>query len=57
MAVDQFSFEKKTKKGNFNYVPEQPNQYQGRQIILNSDRILLMQNKIQYYYMLINLLD
>ena len=30
MAVDQFSFEKKTKKGNFNYVPEQPNQYQGR---------------------------
>ena len=40
MAVDQFSFEKKTKKGNFNYVPEQPNQYQGRQIILNSDRIL-----------------
>ena len=41
MTLDKFSFRKdKPKKQRKKYVPEQPNQYQGRQIILNSDRIL-----------------
>ena len=41
-VLDKFSFKKNKPKKETGkpYVPEQPNQYQGRQIILNSDRIL-----------------
>ena len=41
MVLNKFTFKKdKPKKQKKKYVPEQPNQYQGRQIILDSDRIL-----------------
>lgn len=41
MVFNKFGFKKdKPKDSVSKYVPEQPNQYQGRQIILNSDRIL-----------------
>ena len=41
-VLDKFSFKKNKPKKETGkpYVPEQANQYQGRQIILNSDRIL-----------------
>jgi hypothetical protein len=41
MVLNKFTFKKdKPKKQKKKYVPEQPNQYQGRQVIINSDRIL-----------------
>ena len=41
MVLNKFSFtNKKPKTKSKPYVPEQPNQYQGRQVIINSDRIL-----------------
>ena len=36
------------------YVPAQPNVYQGKQIVINSDRVLLMLKMILYYYLQIN---
>ena len=38
--MSKFRFKKNKTKKEKEYIPEQPNQYQGRQIVLNSDRIL-----------------